>query len=133
MCPDEPIPPPPPPPGPPPKIVLPASDDELLAQCEMEMFRSGGKGGQNVNKVSSAVRLRHLPSGIVVSSQRERSQYQNRMICLELIREKAAKLNYRKPKRVPTKEPRSVKAKVLKGKKRTGAKKQMRRKPADEE
>lgn len=53
---------------------------------ELEFFRSGGKGGQNVNKVSSAVRIRHKPSGIVVSAQTERDQYQNRQVALSLLR-----------------------------------------------
>lgn len=55
-------------------------------EIQWEFFRAGGKGGQNVNKVSSAVRVRHIPSGIVVAAQNERDQSQNRHVALSLLR-----------------------------------------------
>src|SRR5882724_5574924 len=69
-------------------IKLPDSDEELLRECEVETFRSSGPGGQHVNKTESAVRLRHKPSGVVVTSQQERSQYRNKQLCLEKLRKK---------------------------------------------
>jgi protein subunit release factor B len=114
-------------------IKLPESDEELLRECEVETFRSSGPGGQHVNKTNSAVRLRHLPSGLVVSSQQERSQHRNKAICLRKLREKIERLNYRAPKRVPTRISRSAKNRTLEAKSRRAQIKRLRTKPLPDE
>lgn len=77
--------------------VLPEVTETLFfvnpAEVTFEAFRSGGAGGQNVNKVNTAVRLKHIPTGIVVTAQTERSQLQNRENALNLLRAKLWELN----------------------------------------
>jgi len=114
-------------------IKLPKSDEELLRECEVETFRSSGPGGQHVNKTESAVRLRHPPSSVVVTSQQERSQHRNKTICLRKLREKIERLNYRPAKRVPTRISRSAKNRTLEGKSRRSKIKRLRTKPSPDD
>jgi len=112
-----------------------------LGICETDLeesfVRSGGPGGQNVNKVSTCVILKHAPSGITVRCQKERSQAMNRFTARELL---AAKLDARirsraeaaaqkaaKIKRQKRKRSRRAKDKMLDAKKKQGQKKTLRR------
>lgn len=109
------------------KIILPESDEKLLELCDVQTFRASGKGGQHVNVTDSAVRLIYRPNNIVVTCQKERSQYLNKMHCIKKLREKVALLNYRPPKRIATRIPRSKKEEGLRKKGQHSQKKQLRR------
>src|SRR5438067_8083717 len=72
------------------------SDDQLLAQCEVDTYRASGPGGQKRNKTSSAVRLRHPPTGLIVIAEESRSQHENKAKALQRLR-KALFLELRDP------------------------------------
>jgi hypothetical protein len=63
------------------------NDAQLLAQCEVDTYRASGPGGQKRNKTSSAVRIRHLPSGLLVIAEESRSQHENRARALKRLRQ----------------------------------------------
>ena len=114
-------------------ILLPESDEDLLDECDVWTFRSGGKGGQNVNKVETGVRLLHRPTGIIVRSQTARSQYRNKVLCLRRIRDRVATLNIVVPKRIATRVPNSTRRKNSEAKRLHSEKKRLRSRPGSEE
>ena len=106
-------------------------DDALLAQCDVQVHRAGGPGGQHRNKVETAIRLVHGPSGVAAEGKDQRSKTQNLRAALGRLREKLERKAYRPPPRRKTKPTRGSKKRRLEGKKLLSAKKTARRGPLE--
>ena len=112
---------------------LPETDEELLAQCRVETFMAGGKGGQHQNKTESGVRLVHRPTGVRTESRKERSQHRNKVIALHRLRKKLEERNERPKPRRETRVPRAEKERRIQQKKKRGQVKKLRKRPHAEE
>lgn len=107
-------------------MPLPDHLQRLLAECEVEAYRSSGPGGQKKNKTESSVRVRHLPTGLVRIATESRSQTRNREAALERVWE-ALEARRRKPKaRVATKPTRAARERRVEAKRRTSETKRLR-------
>ena len=101
-------------------------DAAILACCEVETFHATGPGGQGVNTADSAVRMRHLPTGIVAVARSERSQLLNRQACLAKLRAEIERRSRPPKKRIKTRVPHRSKERRLQSKHQLSQKKSLR-------
>lgn len=101
-------------------------DESLLRECEEEFRVASGPGGQHRNKTESGVRLKHLPTGIVISASERRSQHQNRLAAVERLRAVLTEWAREPVPRKKTRPTRGSKARRLLEKRRTSERKRSR-------
>ena len=104
----------------------------LKKQVVIETYRSSGPGGQRKNKVETAVRLSHLPSGITVVATEHRSQGENRRLAFERLCKRLMKLNQPIRRRIPTSIPQGALERRMDEKKMHSKKKRLRQKESEE-
>ena len=102
----------------------------LKREVVIETYKSSGPGGQRKNKTETAVRLKHLPSGITIVATEHRSQSQNLKLALERLRKRLERLNRPRRPRLPTRIPKRAVETRIKGKKLKSSLKRFRQKPS---
>ena len=105
--------------------------NDLKKQCRITTFRASGPGGQHRNVTDSAVRLQHLPTGIVVIGRRHRSQHRNLEDALQRLAVRIKEAGKTPRKRVPTRKPKAIRSRELEEKKKRGQVKKLRGKIRD--
>lgn len=106
--------------------------ESLERDCDLEFFIASGPGGQHRNKVSTGVRLRHRPTGIVVTATERRSQSANREMAFERMAERLQAANYRPPPRYATRPTKASRRERLDLKRQRSTVKQARRQVRDD-
>ena len=107
-------------------------DEDLRHEVEIEYYRSGGPGGQKKNKTETAVRMRHIRSGIVVTASERRSQRENLKIAFARMRLRLEAAGKKRKVRRPTAPPRAAQERVIEAKRKRAGLKRSRRKVTDE-
>jgi protein subunit release factor B len=105
----------------------------LRDEIEIEFYRAGGPGGQHRNKTETGVRIRHLPTGIVVTATERRSRRANLDTAFERLKERLAQARRKPKRRVPTKPTRTSVRRRLDEKTKRGATKRTRRPPGTDD
>ena len=108
---------------------IPDDNDALLDECEVETLSGGTKGGQRANKVETAVRLTHTPSGIVVQSRESRSQFRNKALAVQELRRRLEEATRPKKVRKKTKPTKASKRRRLEAKRQRAETKKLRQSP----
>ncbi|OZC04183.1 peptide chain release factor family protein [Rubricoccus marinus] len=107
-------------------MLIDLSSDALLANCDVETLAAGTKGGQRANKVETGVRLTHRPTGIVVTARRSRSQFRNKSIAVQRLREQLEERARPVKVRKATRPTKGSKRRRLEAKKKRSEKKDRR-------
>ena len=103
--------------------------EQLENEVEVSVYQASGPGGQHRNRTFSAVRMKHLPTGIVVTAADSRSQLRNRKIALERLQARLAEHFHEDPPRVPTKKGKAVRRRERDERQRHADKKKLRQPP----
>ena len=107
--------------------ALALDDVALLSECVEQFFNAGGPGGQHQNKAETAVRLRHIKTGVTVTASERRSQSMNRDEALQRLRRALKAMTYVAPPRIPTRVTRASKRRRIENKRRLSDKKRDRK------
>lgn len=112
-----------------PAMEIHATDRQSLERdCDLEFFVAGGPGGQHRNKVETGVRLRHRPTGLVITATERRSQHANREAAFERMAERLTEMQRVKPPRRPTRPSSASKERRIETKRRIAERKSFRKK-----